>query len=456
MGPSHHLHLVQEALHKPTQDEQLDLLTRENAAIKIQRAWRAKKHAGYLHPDFLWSDLTTHARLQIDRQGAEGEKNRPRDRWRRAVFLLGRMEDGNQMLAKTGVENADAVRKHLETQHWLELIDGKHRYGSNLKYYHRKWQESDTTENFFNWLDKGGGKDLSLPECSREQLEKERISYLSPEQRLNYLVQIDSDGRLRWARSGELVDTTAGRWKDAGGGNGIVPLTHPEPTNAQQRTSFAGPSSSRSTPGSDPGFGDEVDTAMHYYANEKLPQNRFKRILWRNFTLRGLLDRLLRKTLKRNTWIYVSDKNFNIFIGIKEPGTFQHSSFLGGGLVTSAGLISVKNGLVHTLSPLSGHYRTSIQHFRQFIRVLDERGVDMSKVKVSKAEAALWGMEHIAKFKKKKAAVMKEGKEGIADAAHGAKQRIVAPNEKIRDRTELREGRQKNTHPVNAEQGPSQ
>lgn len=42
---------------------------------------------------------------------------------------------------------------------------------------------------------------------------------------------------------------------------------------------------------------------------------------------------------------------------IPDPGSFQHSSFLGGGLVTSAGLISVKGGLIHTLSPLSGHYR---------------------------------------------------------------------------------------------------
>ena len=42
---------------------------------------------------------------------------------------------------------------------------------------------------------------------------------------------------------------------------------------------------------------------------------------------------------------------------ITAPGNFQHSSFLAGGLVTSAGLISVKDGLIHTLSPLSGHYR---------------------------------------------------------------------------------------------------
>ena len=98
----------------------------------------------------------------------------------------------------------------------------------------------------------------------------------------------------------------------------------------------------------------------------------------------------------------------NMFIGIKVTGSFQHSSLLSGGVVTSAGLITVKDGVIHTLSPLSGHYRTSIdasmhsrlnfsrlfspcQHFHQFIDVLGERGVDMSKARISKAEIALWG-----------------------------------------------------------------
>ncbi len=35
--------------------------------------------------------------------------------------------------------------------------------------------------------------------------------------------------------------------------------------------------------------------------------------------------------------------------------------------------------------------RMSTQHFRMFISVLEERGVDMSKVEISKAELALWG-----------------------------------------------------------------
>jgi len=154
----------------------------------------------------------------------------------------------------------------------------------------------------------------------------------------------------------------------------------------------------------------QAHEATHYAGNRK---GRFSwtRALRRVFTPTGIVERLLRKTVRKNTWIYASDKHFNIFIGIKETGAFQHSSFTAGGIVTSAGLITVKQGQIRTLSPLSGHYRTSIDHFHKFIEVLKERGVDISKVKISKAEAALWGVEHIAKAKKRQSKVVGAGKE---------------------------------------------
>lgn len=39
--------------------------------------------------------------------------------------------------------------KQMEPQYWLEIVDDQHRYGSNLKYYHQRWNETDTSENFF-------------------------------------------------------------------------------------------------------------------------------------------------------------------------------------------------------------------------------------------------------------------------------------------------------------------
>ncbi|KAI1793831.1 hypothetical protein LXA43DRAFT_998589 [Ganoderma leucocontextum] len=414
---------AENTVHEYKSEEQLDEAKRQYAAARVQKAWRKQTlRKKYLDPEFLWTDLATEARMQVDRDAAEQGRNSTRDRWKRAGFLASRLQDGNKVLPHDQAQDAhiDAARKHLETQHWLELTDGKHRYGSNLTYYHQRWKQEDTTENFFRWLDHGGGKDLSLNQCSREQLERERISYLSPEQRLNYLVTIDDGGRIRWARNGQLVDTTAGRWKDAGHGKGIVPFSYPTAdTSIQRHTSSASSpnSSSSSRSGSRSCCStrlstDEGNAAMHYMGIRGQSKNPVKRDLLRNFTLRGLLEKLLRKTVRRDTWIYVSDKNFNMFVGIKDSGSFQHSSFLAGGLVTSAGLISVKDGLIHALSPLSGHYRTSIDHFRQFLPVLEERGVDMDKAKISKAEVALWGIERLARIKEKQIKVVAKVKQG--------------------------------------------
>ena len=119
---------------------------------------------------------------------------------------------------------------------------------------------------------------------------------------LNYLVQIDSDGKLRWAKTGELVDTTAGHWKDAGDGRGIIPLTNPSRTALEHRTSFE----ATATRSSSSIASEEHDAQMHYYLGPVPAGSRFKAWLWRNLTPRGLMERLLRKTLQRNTWIYVS------------------------------------------------------------------------------------------------------------------------------------------------------
>ncbi len=55
---------IQDTHHTITEEE-VEVLARENAAIKIQRAWRAKRRASYLGADFLWKDLITHARFQV-------------------------------------------------------------------------------------------------------------------------------------------------------------------------------------------------------------------------------------------------------------------------------------------------------------------------------------------------------------------------------------------------------
>lgn len=73
---------------------------------------------------------------------------------------------------------------------------------------------------------------------------------------------------------------------------------------------------------------------------------------------------------------------------------------LAGGKVTSAGIIVVKQGLIKSLNPWSGHYRSSIQHYRAFIAQLEEKGADLSHVKVGKSLMSLWGLSKYAKITK--------------------------------------------------------
>lgn len=132
-----------------------------------------------------------------------------------------------------------------------------------------------------------------------------------------------------------------------------------------------------------------------------------------------VLNRLLRGTTKKNTWIFVVDNSFRLYVGIKQSGAFQHSSFLHGARVSAAGLIKIKDGRLSrflftlcsqvvgllircSLSPLSGHYRPPANNFRKFVKSLREAGVDMSHVSISKSYAILVGLEAYSNFRKGK------------------------------------------------------
>lgn len=117
------------------------------AAILIQNLWRGKTYEAknkYLTTEIRWEDANTHIQLQVNfilyvvvfilkftlpvfiktnRADAQDGKNSPRERWKRAAFLAGRLQDSNNMLSEAGV-HVEADKKMLETQHWLELIDG--------------------------------------------------------------------------------------------------------------------------------------------------------------------------------------------------------------------------------------------------------------------------------------------------------------------------------------------
>lgn len=87
------------------------------------------------------------------------------------------------------------------------------------------------------------------------------------------------------------------------------------------------------------------------------------------------------------------DTQFRIYAGIKESGGFQHSSFLHGSRVLSAGLISIQDGQLLSLSPHSGHYRPTAENFWITAKCLEAEGVDMSQASIAGSYTLLRGAE---------------------------------------------------------------
>ncbi|CAK7229484.1 hypothetical protein SCUCBS95973_007238 [Sporothrix curviconia] len=311
-------------------------------------------------------------------------------------------------------------------QYFLEMIDVKHRYGANLRVYHEEWKRSDTKENFFYWLDYGEGRLIDTAACPRERLDREQVRYLSREERQYYQVKIDKEGRLCWAKNGARIDTTA-KYKDSI--HGIVPVDDPTPAfqrvlptslgedaahgNSRQHhhhhhyDSGSASDDSDSESESDVSESELVAARAAKYTipdSEEAAGERPSTSDSKNgaagmvkkshhFSAATVFDTLMRKSVQKNTWIFVADTSFRLYVGLKDSGTFQHSSFLQGARISAAGLIKIRNGRLMALSPLSGHYRPPVSNFRAFLQSLREAGADMKHLSISKAYVVLVGLE---------------------------------------------------------------
>ncbi|GAB7364138.1 hypothetical protein MBLNU230_g4689t1 [Neophaeotheca triangularis] len=320
--------------------------------------------------------------------------------------------------------------KAMGLEYFLEMVDQKHRYGSNLRRYHKEWKAADTRENFFYWLDYGEGAKLDLEDRPRERLDREQVRYLSREERKKYLVNIQS-GRFCFAKN-DMPITTSPEYKDSM--EGIVPAEKPVPSWREVTTGLAAPEpdcgsdSSSSISGISTGSAEDNTR----YANTELQDakglNKLKHI-----NVDSLKNNLLRKTTKKNTWIFVADSSFRLYVGIKQSGAFQHSSFLHGSRVAAAGLIKIKRGQLRKLSPLSGHYAPPLRNFREFVKNLKAAGADMSRCSISRSYAVLLGLEGYLGVKKH----AQKSKQGVKDALHPEEKR--KRQEEARDKSKSAE-----------------
>nr|OQO27513.1 hypothetical protein B0A51_04311 [Rachicladosporium sp. CCFEE 5018] len=302
--------------------------------------------------------------------------------------------------SSSGVPQAAQHSMLLDQRYFLEMVDHMHRHGANLQMYHEYWQRDATTENFFHWLDHGAGRDLSLPLCDRQTLNAERVKYLSSAERKAYAVLVDDQGLLSWAKNGELVDTDATKFRDSI--NGIVPLDAPDPLFEFEDVEEVGEQSTESRPVEGHVTRTQSPASSQAHSPHKADQlNRPSAKVVHNLPSKHrhrpspatLLNHLLRASVKPSTWIYVCSPSGTLYVSLKTPGSFQHASFLSGGRIASAGSIAVSEGKLTYLSPLSGHYRPTTLSFKEFRHGLENRGVEMKDVRVSRAINVLKAIE---------------------------------------------------------------
>ncbi|XP_057428813.1 IQ domain-containing protein IQM4-like [Lotus japonicus] len=80
-------------------------------------------------------------------------------------------------------------------------------------------------------------------------------------------------------------------------------------------------------------------------------------------------------------WIFVLSTTRALYVGRKQKGAFQHSSFLAGAAITAAGRLVAHEGVLEAIWPYSGHYHPTEENFREFINFLEVHNVDLSNVK---------------------------------------------------------------------------
>lgn len=386
---------------------------------KNYRGYRARRALeGYgIDPGSRWMDILKEAKYinntkpmsRNDRESMSANRAASiKGRWKRVGTIAHRAgsddtESGSEVIAEDD-EDRQRLKEQKRSQkaerekyakimgldYFLEMIDHKHRYGSNLRRYHAEWKKADTTENFFYWLDYGEGKDLDLEDRPRSRLDSEYVRYLSKEERKRYEVHVNHDGLFCWAKNGMRI-TTSPDFRDSV--DGIVPVDDKTPT---WRAVTTGVAPEPSPPGSDDSSLSGISTGSHEdaakYTNDELHDAKGL-AKFNHISVDTLMNHMLRKTTKKNTWIFVADTSFRLYIGIKQSGAFQHSSFLRGARVSAAGLIKIKRGQLRKLSPLSGHYAPPLKNFREFVKSLKEAGADLSRLSTSRSYAVLLGLE---------------------------------------------------------------
>ncbi|KAL8936139.1 MAG: hypothetical protein Q9216_005087 [Gyalolechia sp. 2 TL-2023] len=461
--------------------------TQSDAARTLQRTYRGHRARRELKglslsPSARWTevriavkeaeyrDLTTprpSSRPQTSESSEGGQSTRTsfdaQQQWRRIGKIARRAggdeysSDDNDVLSSSEQDERRQERqahkeermrtsRTMDLPYFLEMVDLHHRYGSHLRKFHAEWKKRPTQENFFYWLDHGEGKDVSLENCSREKLDSMKVRYLGREERVNYAVEVDAQGKLCWKRNGVRVNTNE-EWRDSIKGIVRVEDEAPSPSpglgfyvSSSESSGLSGDDhSDAETKGKEKKAKPAVAAAVEHTVKDFVHDAKAKVLDHRPFKHPPKETGEKRKKKKKNMWIFVADTSYDLYIGIKQSGAFQHSSFLHGARVSAAGLIKVKDGQLQYMQPRSGHYKPPPSSFRAFVHSLQKRGVDMSVMSVPKSYAVLMGLESYSKGmeniqKIKKVVRMKKGDDDGSGNEEKEEERRKQKDEKGKER----------------------
>ncbi|KAI3706511.1 hypothetical protein L6452_24307 [Arctium lappa] len=82
-------------------------------------------------------------------------------------------------------------------------------------------------------------------------------------------------------------------------------------------------------------------------------------------------------------WIFVLSTSNILYVGMKQKGKFQHSSFLAGGATLAAGRLVVIDGILKAVWPHSGHYLPTEENFDTFMSFLEQHHINIQTIKKS-------------------------------------------------------------------------
>ncbi|KAK1429223.1 hypothetical protein QVD17_11429 [Tagetes erecta] len=80
-------------------------------------------------------------------------------------------------------------------------------------------------------------------------------------------------------------------------------------------------------------------------------------------------------------WIFVLSTSNVLYVGKKNKGKFQHSSFLAGGATLSAGQLVVTDGILKAVWPHSGHYLPTEENFDAFMSFIEQHQINVQTIK---------------------------------------------------------------------------